>query len=200
MTENAFAKSMGYVLKKAEHLLLGPESLKFENRSFWGWRYLMLRHEKMPGIDGIIETRTAFANPADTEQKLVIVRKASWNAKKEKQKLLQTLRYSDEVLIVEPEIQIVYSCAGITWLNNTENRFDELCIPIKLPQKANECDSLHYLYLARQDGTLFNLSWGNNMSGVFTLLDQVWQATWDEMNNYSQQDLDFSKTAFTEHW
>ena len=200
MAEHNFAKSLGFLLQKAERLLLGPKSLGYEDKEFWGRRYLALRSERIPKINGAIETRTVYANPVDTEQAIIILRRAYWDAELARTKFLQILRNNDEIVDEEPELYVSYTYTSVEWLNIALSRFHELSVPMKLPQAASEFEVLSYFSLERQDGTVLNLSWGKNMAYPFTLLDHAWSKTWEEMEVYLQKPMVLPVSRLAENW
>jgi hypothetical protein len=167
------------LLATADTVLKGPFSVGI-GTDFWGEPSLALYLQTMPRIEGAIESRIVYANPADEEQNGAIPRQAAWDARATRQTVLQEFRQGREPSIY-PILLVRYVWIDIGWLSNAVHRLEELVIPLRVPIMIPLFRTMCRLRIERTDRTFVDISWGKGMVEGFQIVGDLWESLWQEM-------------------
>ena len=163
----------------AEVILKGPSSLQVGD-DFWGEPNLILRCEAAPKIEGVITSRTVYANICDDEQHKAILRHAAWDARESRQNVWRDSRIGKPLFELYPAIGVHYVWIDIDWLHRAIRNLEALVVPVQAPQ-ANLVFSKRYgLGIQYSDRTSIQVMWGKGTLGRFGSLESIWESLWQQ--------------------
>jgi hypothetical protein len=170
------------LLDTAETVLRGPSSIRI-GIDFWGEWNLLLRKEAMPKIEGTIESRIVYANPADDEQDGAILRHVSWDARTARKTVREDFRASGAPAIIHPVLNVHYVWINLDWLYQVIQSLENLTVPIRVPEMSSRFRTMYELGIQRIDRTYIKVAWGKSMPEAYHDLSCAWEGFWQQMTD-----------------
>jgi hypothetical protein len=170
------------LLDSAEKVLRGPSSIRIDI-DFWGEWNLLLRKEAMPKVEGIIESRIVYANPADDDQDGAILRHASWNARTARKTVWEDFGAGRTPSIVHPALNVHYVWITLDWLYQVVRSLGDFSVPLGVPETSSRFRTMYELGIQRIDRTYIKVAWGKNMPEAYHDLSCAWEGFWQQMTD-----------------